>query len=97
MALLLPVSVIIAGILGYNDGKIRFRKIGISKILKAKILYASVFFVIAAVLAATVWAEGFKNAVLTALIIVLAAGTITMSVILGLLGASVNEAAFPGK
>jgi len=97
MALLLPVFVIIAGILGYNDGKVRFRKIKISKILKAKILYAGIFFVVAAVLAAAIWTEGFDTGISTALIIVLAAGTITLSVILGLLGVSINKAAFPGN
>jgi uncharacterized membrane protein len=96
MVLFIPVLVIVAGVAGYIDGKVRFRKIRNSRILKKKILYSSFLFVIAAVLAVTVWTEGFDSIVSVSLIAVLAAVAVVLISILALLGTSITESAFAG-
>ena len=65
LVLLIPVLVIIAGHVGYIDGKVRFRKIKNSKILQRKILYASILFIVSVALAVIVWISGFDTIIFT--------------------------------
>ncbi len=97
LVLLIPVMVIIAGTVGYIDGKVRFRKLGNSQILKRKILYASIFLAASIALAVVVWVSGLENPAYIAASVVLAALALGMIIILSLLGTSILEAAFPGN
>lgn len=97
LSLFLPLTVALAFGLGWLDGTIRFRKIGNSQILKRKILYASLFFVETAALAALVWVGAFGNAAYTVPTILLGAAAVYFAYQLGLLGMSIANAAFPGK
>lgn len=97
LVLLLPFLVIISGVAGYLDGKTRFRKLKNSLILQRKIVYASIFFADAIVLAVIVWVYGLNTVLLNAVAIVLAAIALWMIVMLSLLGTSIMEAAFPGN
>jgi hypothetical protein len=97
LVLLIPVMVIIAGTVGYIDGKVRFRKLGSSQILKRKILYASIFLAASIALAVIVWIFGFESLAFTLVAEVLAAAELGMVVVLSLLGTSIIEAAFPGN
>jgi O-antigen/teichoic acid export membrane protein len=97
LALFLPLTIILAVALGWIEGLIRFRKIGNSQILKRKILYASLFFVETAVLAVLVWVGGLQGVGYSLPTIVLGAVAIYFAILLGLLGMSISNAAFPGK
>jgi uncharacterized membrane protein len=90
----LPLVVLLAGVIGFWDGKMRFRKISNSKILKTKLAYAIALLVVSLGIAVIVWPDGF---VFRLLVLVLAAGTVVCSIFLGLLGMSLDDAAFPGK
>ncbi len=96
LVLLIPVLVLVSGILGFIDGKVRFRKIKNSLILKRKILYASIFCVVSIALAVIVWIFGFSM-IITSIAALLAAIAIVLIVLLSLLGTSITEAAFPGN
>jgi uncharacterized membrane protein len=97
LVLFLPLLVIITFLVGWVDGKIRFRKIRNSQILKRKILYASFLFAIAIGLALAVWLGNFPAFVPALLAIFLSAGAVVLSSLLGLLGMSITQSAFPGK
>jgi uncharacterized membrane protein len=97
LVLLIPVMVIIAGTAGFIDGKVRFRKVGNSQILRRKILYAGIFLTASIALAVMVWVFGFGSPAFTAASVVLAAIASGMIVILSLLGTSILDAAFPGN
>jgi uncharacterized membrane protein len=97
LGLLTPAMVIIAGIVGYLDGKARFRKIKNSQILKRKILYASIFGAASLALAVVVWIFGFDRIIFNSIATILAALSLGMVILLSLLGTSITEAAFPGK
>ncbi len=94
LGIFFPAVVLMAGAIGFWDGRMRFRKIKNSKILKTKLVYAIALFVVALAIAVTVWPSGVAFQVIT---IVLAAGTVVCSIFLGLLGMSLDDAAFPGK
>jgi uncharacterized membrane protein len=96
LVLLLPAMVIMSGIVGIIDGKIRFRKIRNSMILKKKIAGASVLFVILTAQTVIVWTSGFSG-VGIAVTAALAAVAIGVIIYLALLGTSLMEAAFPGN
>jgi len=96
LALFLPILVIIAFVVGLTDGRIRFRKIKNSQILKKKILYGSVFLVFSLGLALSVWLGGLGTVLLNTVAIVLAAASLYCVVVLSLLGTSILNAAFPG-
>ncbi len=89
-----PAVVLLSGSLGFWEGKIRFRKIRNSKILKTKLTYAMALLVVSLAISVTVWPSGVGFQILTA---VLAAATVVCSIFLGLLGMSLDDAAFPGK
>jgi O-antigen/teichoic acid export membrane protein/rubredoxin len=96
MALFLPLLVLIAFLVGLVDGKIRFRRLVHSHILKTKMLWGSLFFVIAIAFALVVWLGGFGSVVLTSIAAVLAAAAVGCSVVLALLGMQILNSAFPG-
>lgn len=96
LVLLVPIMVIIAGIMGFVDGKVRFRKVKNSMILRRKILYASILFVVVTAIAVIIWVFGFSM-VVNAVAAVLAAIALGLIIVLALLGTSINEAAFPGN
>ncbi len=97
IALFLPIVVILAGAVGYIDGKVRFRKIKNSLVLKRKILYASLFLVFALALALVTWIFGVDTILPDVIVIVLAAICLGLVIKLSLLGTSITEAAFPGN
>lgn len=97
LLVIVPVLVLAAGVLGYIDGKTRFRKVWNSRILKTKIVYAVILFVISAALAAIVWIFGFDRVVFNALAAFLAAAALGVIVVLGLMGTSIINAILPGK
>jgi uncharacterized membrane protein len=97
LAILLPLVVILALIVGIVDGKIRFRKIRISMILKTKILYASILLVISLGLLEAVWLNGLQDIISLEVAIILAAIAVILTYLLGSLGASIRNSAFPGK
>jgi len=97
IALFLPLLVIATFILGWMDGVTRFRRIRNSRILKTKILYGSLLFVFSVALLLVNWV--IPATVLTAAVIsiVLAVGAAIFAFLLGLLGTSITNAAFPGN
>jgi hypothetical protein len=96
-AFFLPILVIATFVLGWTDGLLRFRKIGNSQILKTKIVYASLLLAVSIALAVVVWVGKFDSAAYITASIVLGAGAVIFSYLLGLLGMSISAAAFPGK
>jgi uncharacterized membrane protein len=96
IVLLFPFLIIIAGIVGFVDGRVRFRKIKNSLILKKKILYAVMLFIVSVVLAVIVWIFGFDKGIFTLVAVLLAAISVSLIIALALLGTSISEAAFPG-
>jgi uncharacterized membrane protein/rubredoxin len=97
LLLFVPVLIIAAGVLGFIDGKIRFRKVGRSHILKTKIAYAVILFVISVALTVIVWIFGFDRVIYNSVAALLAAIALAVIVVLGLLGTSIKDAALPGK
>ena len=96
IVLFIPMLVIAAGIAGWLDGKIRFHKIKNSMILKRKIVYAIILFIISLALAVTIWTGGTDSWVF-ALGALMSLAAVVMVYLLGLLGTSIIGAAFPGK
>ncbi len=96
MVLFLPLLVLIAFMAGLLDGKTRFRRLDRSHILKSKMLYGSIFFVLAIALALLVWLGGLGSVTLIAIAVALAAGGVACSVLLALLGMQILNSAFPG-
>ena len=94
LGIFLPAVVLLSGSLGFWEGKIRFRKIRNSKILKTKLVYAIALFVASLGIAVTVWPSGVGFQIIT---VMLAGATIACAIFLGLLGMSLDDAAFPGK
>jgi hypothetical protein len=97
IAIFLPAVIILAFWVGWWDGKLRFRKINNSQILKRKILYAICLFAVSLGLVTIVWAGGFGSWVSTLASILLGAVAVVFAILLGLLGMSIANAAFPGK
>ena len=96
MSLLLPLLVLIAFLVGLADGRIRFRRLKNSQILKKKIIYGSLFFVFSIGLALSVWLGGLGTVLLNSIAVVLAATSLACVVLLSLLGTQILNAAFPG-
>lgn len=94
---LLPLLVIVAFLAGVADGKVRFRRIDRSLILKQKVLYGLLFFLFSVGLSLVVWFGGLTNPLYAALAIFLSTATVFFSLMLGLLGKSILNSAFPGK
>ena len=96
LVLLIPALVIMSGVVGIIDGRIRFRKIRNSAILKRKIVGACALFIVLTAQTIIIWTSGFTSTSI-AISVVLAAIGIGVIVYLSLLGTSLMEAAFPGK
>ena len=96
IALFLPVVVLIALLAGIVDGKIRFRRLTRSHILRTKIVYGSLFFALSLGLALLVWLAGLGSMVLIAMAAILAAAGVACTVVLSLLGMQILNSAFPG-
>ncbi|MDO8567829.1 MAG: hypothetical protein Q7R57_03845 [Dehalococcoidales bacterium] len=97
IAFFIPIVVIIAILVGWLDGVIRFRKIRNSQILQKKIVYGIVLFVVSAALALVVWIGEFGSPMLTVGALALSIVAVFLSGLLGILGMSITNAAFPGK
>jgi hypothetical protein len=97
IVLLQPLVVVAVILLGILDGKIRFRRIKNSQILKRKIVYGIILWVVSAGSAAIIWSNSFASVALSSLAVLLAAAAVVLVLLLGLLGASIREAAFPGS
>jgi uncharacterized membrane protein len=96
MALLLPVLVLVAFLLGLLDGKTRFRHINRSQILKKKMIYGSIFFIFSVGLSVFLWLVGIGTVMLTSIALVLSAVTVGCTVMLAILGVQILNAALPG-
>jgi hypothetical protein len=97
LVLLVPLLVVVAFLMGWVDGRVRFRKIRNSQILKKKIVYAIVLFVVSSGLAADIWIGAFDNPAVTIVAVVLSGAAVVLVFLLGLLGTSIIGAVFPGK
>jgi uncharacterized membrane protein/rubredoxin len=97
MSLFLPLVVLLAFLVGFLDGKTRFRKIGNSHILKTKIRLGIILFVLTVCLAVVVWLKAFIDPLFTIISIIIDAGALACILVLSLLGTSISNAAFPGK
>jgi uncharacterized membrane protein/phage FluMu protein Com len=97
MSLFLPLLVIAAFLLGVMDGRTRFRSVGRSQILKLKVLCGALFFVFSVGLTLTVWLWGSDGLAGPVVAIVLAVLAFICSLVLGVFGARLMNAAFPGK
>lgn len=96
MVLFLPLVVLIAFLVGLLDGKTRFRRLGRSHILRTKIVYGSLFFILSVGLSLSVWLGGLGSIPLISLAATLAAVCVACTVVLALLGMQILNAAFPG-
>jgi hypothetical protein len=96
MALFLPPLIAAALLAGWLDGRVRFKKIGRSLILKRKLVLASLFLFFSVVLALLVWLKGVGSPRLLALTILAALGAFACSFWLGLLGTKIYNSEWPG-
>jgi uncharacterized membrane protein len=96
IALFLPLLVLVAFLVGLLDGRVRFRKLSRSHILKTKVIWGSLFFVLALGLTLLVWMAGLGSVALISIAAVLAAAGVACSVVLALLGMQILNSAFPG-
>jgi uncharacterized membrane protein len=97
LVLLLPIVTALTFGAGWLDGTTRFRKIANSRILKVKIVLASVYFIVSLAMTFVVWLGMFNSSVVDVITLLLSLIGIALISVLGLLGASINDAAFPGK
>ena len=97
MALFLPLVVIAAFLLGVKDGRVRFRSVGRSEILRKKVLFGLLYFLFALALPLVVWLWGVDGAAPLAVALALAAAGLACNVVLSLLGTAVLNAAMIGK
>ena len=97
LALLLPLAVALSFAVGWLDGKVRFRKVSNSRVLKRKVLYAALLLVVSIGLAFTVWLGAFATAAVLIGAIVLSAVAVVLTTLLALLGTSITGAVLPGK
>jgi len=96
LALFLPLVIIIALVVGIVDGRIRFRGLRKSRILKQKVRYAALFLIFSIGLALSLWLGGSGTILLDSIAVVLAAASVGCTVVLSLLGMQITKAAFPG-
>lgn len=96
MVLFLPLLVLIAFLVGLLDGRIRFRRLSRSRILRTKILFAGLFFVFSLALALFVWLAGLGSVTQTSIALALSAAGVACTVVLALLGTQILNSAFPG-
>ena len=94
LAFCLPFTLIGAFLSGMLDGKTRFRRYT-TPILKRKIFIGGVFLVLSLLLLAATQV-GPQSVAADVTVLLLSAGCLVCSMFLGLLGASLLEAKFPG-
>ena len=97
MALFLPLVVIAAFLLGVKDGRVRFRSVGRSEILKKKVLFGLLYFLFALALPLVVWLWGVDGTAPLAVALALSVAGLACNVVLSLLGTAVLTAAMIGK
>jgi hypothetical protein len=95
MCIILPVATLGSIISGLIDGKIRFRKVT-TQILLKKIFYGSVFVIFSSVMTVIVFLFGIGDLPLYVLFLVSNFICFIASIRLGILGASLLNARFPG-
>jgi len=96
MSLFLPLLVAASLFVGWLDGRVRFKKIGRSLILKRKLVLASLFLLFSVVLALLVWLRGVGSPGSLALAILAALAAFACSFWLGILGTRVYNSEWPG-
>ncbi len=90
-----PLVIILSFLSGLLDGKVRFRRVT-TPILNKKIILGVLFFVFSSVMLLLAVQPGFSHGDFLTAYIVLNAVSFICSFFLGLLGASLLEAKFPG-
>jgi uncharacterized membrane protein len=96
MSLFLPLLVAVSFLAGWLDGRVRFKKIGRSQILKRKLVLASLFLASSIMLALVVWLKGVDDPAWRALTIIISLAAFVCSFWLGLLGTRVYNSEWPG-
>ena len=96
LSLFLPLLVALSLLVGWLDGRVRFKKIGRSLILKRKLALASLFLVLSIALALLVWLKGVDDTGPLALVILVALAAFVCSFLLGLLGTKIYNSEWPG-
>lgn len=96
MSLFLPLLVALSLLAGWLDGRVRFKKIGRSMILKRKLVLAFLFLTFSIILALLVWLKGVDGSGARALIILVALAAFVCSFLLGLLGTRIYNSEWPG-
>lgn len=97
MSYFLPLVVIAAFLLGVKDGRLRFRSIGRSDILKRKILFGLLYFLFAAGLALLIWLWGVDGTAPLIAALALTVAALACNVVLSLLGTAVLASVMSGK
>ena len=92
----LPLLVAAAILAGFLDGRMRFKKIRRSPILKKKIVFAALFFVFSLAMALVIWLDAAAAGGFSVWVTALALLGFVCSFILGLLGTMVEGAIIPG-
>ncbi len=95
-ALVLPVVTALTLAVGLYDGRLRFKTVRRSPILKRKVQLAAALFVVSLALAAAVWLAPISTTGLTPLVIIPAFLAFFSVFVLGLLGTKVLNSAMPG-
>jgi hypothetical protein len=96
LSLFLPLLVVISLLAGWLDGRVRFKKIGRSLILKRKLALAFLFLLFSIALALLIWLKGMTGPGMSALIILSALAAFICSFLLGLLGTKIYNSEWPG-
>jgi len=97
LSLATPVVVIASMATGVLDGRVRFRRVRRSPLLKRKLLLASVFLASSALLALLLWLGELQSAAVIAGSVASAAVGLVASYLLGAWGGGLVNSAFAGK
>lgn len=95
LAAVLPFSVVAAFAAGLFDGKLRFRKLK-ALLLRRKMAAGTLFFILSAAAACIAFAVGLQSTGVLAVFFVCEAASLGMGALLGIWGATLTHAAFPG-
>jgi rubredoxin len=96
VVLFLPVLAAMTLIIGLYDGRVRFKTIRRSPILRRKVQLAAALFIVSLGLTAAVWSGNVSTTGLTPLAVLPALVALLLVFVLGLLGTKVRGAAMPG-
>lgn len=97
MTFFTPIMVLASFLTGLVDGKIRFRRLDRSPILKRKIVLGIVLFLSTIGLAFIVWIGEFAGLIYSLLSIAVALVSLVCAFLLALWGSSIKDSAFAGK